>query len=59
MALKIIQSGRLTNITEIYSLANEKKNDINNLTQKHLLHKQFVVSTCSAPLTDYINNPIY
>ena len=25
MALKIIQSGRLTNITEIYSLANEKK----------------------------------
>ena len=59
MALKIIQSGRLTNITEIYSLANEKKNDINNLTQKHLLYKQFVVSTCSAPLTDYINNPIY
>ena len=59
MALKIIQSGRLTNITEIYSLANEKKNDINNLTQKHLLYKQFVVSTCNAPLTDYINNPIY
>ena len=42
---------------------NEKKYDIDNLTQKHLLYKQFVAWSCNgcstAPLTDYINNPIY
>ena len=34
-----------------------------NLTQKNLLYKQFVTWACDgcsvAPLTDYINNPIY
>ena len=34
-----------------------------NLTQKHLLYNQFVAWTCNgcstAPLTDYINNPVY
>ena len=34
-----------------------------NLTQKNLLYKQFVAWACDgcsvAPLTDYINNPIY
>ena len=30
-----------TNFTEIYSIANEKKYDVDNLTQKQLLYKQF------------------
>ena len=34
-----------------------------NLTQKYLLYKQFLAWCCNgysvAPLTDYINNPIY
>ena len=34
---------------------------IDNLTQKHLLYKQFVAWSCDgssvAPLTDYMNNP--
>ena len=41
----------------------KKKNDMDYLTQKHLLYKQFgawVCDGCSiAPLTDYICNPIY
>ena len=36
---------------------------MNNLTQKHLLYAQFVAWRCNscstAPLTDYINNPVY
>ena len=44
-------------------MTNEKKSDINNLTQKHLLYKQFVAWSCIdssiAPLTDYTNNKIY
>ena len=40
-----------------------KKNDIDNLTQKHLLYKHFVTWNCNgystAILTDHINNPIY
>ena len=36
---------------------------MDNLTQKHLLYKQFVTQTCNGcsttPITDYINNPIY
>ena len=40
----------------------KKKYSINNLTQKHLLYKQFVTWSCNgssiALLTDYINNPI-
>ena len=63
MASKIIKSVKLTNFTEIYSLANEKKYDKDNLTQKHLLYKKFVAWSCNgssaAPLTDYINNPVY
>ena len=38
MAPKRIKSVRLTNFTEMYSLTNEKKYDIDNLTQKHLLY---------------------
>ena len=41
----------------------KKKNSIDNLTQKHLLYKQFVAWHCNgssvAPLVDYMNNPIY
>ena len=62
LAAKYIKSVKLTNFTEIYSLTN-KKYDMGNLTQKHLLYNQFVAWTCNgcstAPLTDYINNPVY
>ena len=41
----------------------KKKYSIDNLTQKHLLYKQFVAWHCNgssvAPLVDYMNNPIY
>ena len=63
LAAKYIKSLKLSNFTEIYSLANVKKYDVDNLTQKHLLYKYFVAWSCNgcsvAPLTDYINNPIY
>ena len=40
----------------------KKKYAVDHLTQKHLLYKQFVAWSCNgcstAPLTDYINNPI-
>ena len=54
---------QLSNFTEIYSLTNEKKYSIDNLTQKHLLYKQFVAWNCNgssvAPLTEYMDNPIF
>ena len=63
LAAKYIKSVKLSNFTEIYSLTNEKKYDINNPPQKYLLYKQFVTWSCNgcstAPLTDYINNPVY
>ena len=63
LASKYIKSSKLSNFTEIYSLTNKKRYDMDNLTQKHLLSKQFVAWACDgcsiAPLTDYINNPIY
>ena len=41
----------------------KKKYSIDNLTQKHLLYKQFVAWHCNgssvAPLVDYMDNPIY
>ena len=44
-------------------MANEKKYNIDNLTQKHLLYKQFVGWNCNGssvvPLTDYMGNPIF
>ena len=44
-------------------MTNEKKCSIDNLTQKHLLYKQFVAWNCNgssvAPLIDYMDNPIY
>ena len=60
LASQEIKTLKLTSFTEIYSLANEKKYDIDNLTQRHL---QFVAWNCNgssvAPLTVYINNPIF
>ena len=60
---KNIKSVKLSNFTEICRLTNEKKYDIDNLTQQYLLYKQFVAWSCNgcstAPLTNYINSPIY
>ena len=39
MVSKKMKSVRLTNFTEIYSLANERKYDIDNSTLKHLFYK--------------------
>ena len=62
-AAQKIKTLQLSNFTEIYSLTNEKKYSIDNLTQKHLLYKQFVAWNCNgssiAPLTDYMDNPIF
>ena len=62
LTVKYINSVKLSNFTKIYRLTNEKKTDIDNLTQKHLLYKQFVAwarDSCSvASLTVYIN-PVY
>ena len=44
-------------------MTNELKYNIDNLTQQHLVFKQFVAWSCNgssaAPLIDYINNPVY
>ena len=39
LAAQEIKILKLSNFTEIYSLTNEKKYDIENLTQRHLLYK--------------------
>ena len=63
LAAKRIKSVRLPNFTEIYSLSNEKEYDVYNLTQRHLLFKQFVAWSCGgssvAPLSVYMNNPVF
>ena len=63
MAAQLIKTLQLSNFTEIYSLTNEKRRNIDNLTQKHLLYKQFVAWNCNgssaAPLTDYMDSPIF
>ena len=63
MAAQEIKLLKLTNFTEVYNLTNEKKYDVNNLTERYLLWKQFVAWNCNessvAPITDYINNPIF
>ena len=63
MATQLIKTLQLSNFTEIYSLTNEKKYSIDNLTQKHLLYKQFVACNCNgssvAPLIEYMDNPIF
>ena len=61
--LKSIKLVKLSNFTEIYSLANKKKYDMDDLMQKYLLYKQFAAWCCNGcstvPLRDYINNLIY
>ena len=42
MAVQLIKTLKLSNFTKIYSLTNEKRYNIDKLTQKHLLYKQFV-----------------
>ena len=41
----------------------KKKYDVDNLTQRHLLYKQFLAWNCNgssvAPLTECMNNPIF
>ena len=63
MAIKQIKQLKLTNFTEIYSLTNQKKDNIDNLTQGHLLYKQFVAWSLSGfsvtPLSDYMNNRVF
>ena len=60
---QLIKTLRLSNFTEVYSLTNEKKYDIDYLIQRRLLYKQFVAWHCNgssvAPLTDYMNNSIF
>ena len=63
LAAKTIKSVKLSSFTKVCILTNEKKNDVDNLTQKYLLYKEFVTCSCNgssvARLTDYINNSIY
>ena len=63
LAAKYIKSVKLENFTEIYTLTSEKNYSIDNLTQKHLLCKQYVAWSCggcsTAPLTDYVYSPVY
>ena len=63
MAAQLIKGLKLTNFTELYSLTNEKKYDTDNLTQQHLLYKQFLAWSCKgssvAPVSDYVDNPIF
>ena len=53
----------MSNFTEVSNLTNEKRYSIDNLTQRHLLYKQFVSWNCNgssvAPLTEYMNNPTF
>ena len=63
MAAQLIKTLRLSNFTELYSLTNEKKYSTDNLTQNHLLYKQFLAWNCNgssvAPISDYMDNPIF
>ena len=63
MAAQLIKLLKLSNFTEIYSLTNEKKYGVDNLTQRYLLYKQFVAWNCNgssvAPLSKYMDNPIF
>ena len=47
LAAKTIKSVKLSNFTKVYSLTNETKFDVDNLTQKYLLNKQFVAWSCN------------
>ena len=63
MAAQKNKSLGLTNFTEVYSLTNVKKYDVDNFTQKQLLWKQFVAWHCNGSsvllIVDDRNNPIF
>ena len=63
LAAKRMKSVEISNFTELYSLTNEKKYDVDNLTQRHFLYKQLVAWSCGGssvgPLSGYMNNPIF
>ena len=63
MAAQLIKTLRLSNFTELYSLTTEKKYSTDNLTENHLLYKQFLAWNCNgssvAPISDYMDNPIF
>ena len=63
MAAQLIKSLKLSNFTKIYSLTNKKKYSVDNLTQRHLLYKQFAAWNCNgssiAPLSEYMDNLIF
>ena len=63
MAAQLINTSKLANFTEHYSLTNEKKYDTDNLTQQHLLYKQFLAWSCNgssvAPVSNFVYNPIF
>ena len=63
MAAQLIKTLKLSHFTELYSLTNEKKYSIDNLTQKHLFYKKFLAWSCNgssvAPISDYTDNPIF
>ena len=58
-----IDSIKLENANNNYSVSNEIKFDLNNKNDKFLLYWKFSVWYCSgcsiAPLTDYANNEVY
>ena len=56
LAAQTIKSLRLSNFTEIYKLTNEKRYDIDNLTQRHLLYKQFVAWNCNGSYFSVTND---
>ena len=61
MAAQLIKTSKLADFTEHYSLTNEKKYDTDNLTQQHLLYKQFLAWSCNgssvAPVSNFVDNP--
>ena len=64
MAAQLIKTLKLSNFTELYSLTNEKKKyNTDNLTQQHLLYKQFLAWSCNgssvAPVSNYVDNLIF
>ena len=54
LTAKYIKSVKLSNFTKIYSLTNEKNYDMDNLTQKYLLYKQFVFWCCNGCSTAHL-----
>ena len=59
----MIKSVELSNISNAYSATDLLKYDISNVTQKHLLWKQYVAWYCNGYMgistSDYINNPVF